>query len=68
VQIPVFLDTDSGSFIFGTDTCKYPDTVASDSGRIQSKNYPENTRIFGSDTGNQNSGTCFFLRNIVIKS
>jgi hypothetical protein len=34
--------------------------VASDSDRIRSEDYLENTWIFGLDTGTRNSGTRFF--------
>jgi hypothetical protein len=48
----------------------YSDIVSLDSGRIQSKYYPVNIRIFGLDRSSQVSGTrfLFFLRNIIINS
>jgi hypothetical protein len=61
-----FFDTDSNIFIFGTDTGKYPDTEASDSGRMRSEDYPVNTQIVRSDTGTRNSGTRFFISCIIV--
>jgi hypothetical protein len=38
----------------------------SDLGWIQSKDYPINTQIFGSDMGTQGSGTYFFLFRVIL--